>query len=105
MEEKNLTTKYKDAEIAHIPNIETYQKTYDQSINDPEDFWETQAKRLDWYDQWKKGCDTVLVGHYHQSGIIKSGSKKLIFLGDWLKHFTVTKFDGEKWSQFTWNEV
>ena len=37
--------------------------------------------------------------------IIKKESKSLIFLGDWLKHYTITKFDGEEWSQFSWNEL
>ena len=54
MEKNKLISKYRDAEIAHIPNIETYKKIYNQSIKYPEDFWGTQAKRLDWYDQWKK---------------------------------------------------
>ena len=55
--------------------------------------------------KWKKKYDTVLIGHYHQKGIIEHENKRLIFLGDWLKHFLVTKFDGERWSQFAWNEL
>ena len=55
--------------------------------------------------QWKEGIDVVLVGHYHQKEIIKKGSKRLIFMGDWLKHYSITKFDGQDWSQFSWNEL
>ena len=55
--------------------------------------------------QWKEGVDTVLVGHYHQKEIIQKGSKLLIFLGDWLKHYSITKFDGKEWTQFSWNEL
>ena len=55
--------------------------------------------------QWNMGKDVVLVGHYHQKEIIKKDSKILIFLGDWLQHYNVTKFDGTKWGQFTWNEL
>ena len=54
--------------------------------------------------KWEEKFNVVLIGHYHQKGIIEKESKKLIFLGDWLRHFLVTKFDGKKWSQFSWNE-
>ena len=55
--------------------------------------------------EWSKGKDVVLVGHYHQKEIIEEDSKFLIFLGDWLQHYSVTKFDGNNWVQFTWNEL
>ena len=55
--------------------------------------------------EWSKGKDVVLVGHYHQKQIIEEDSKILIFLGDWLQHYTVTRFDGDNWVQFTWNEL
>ena len=54
---------------------------------------------------WDDGYDVILVGHYHKKEIIRKGTKLLIFLGDWMKHYSVTKFDGEKWSQFSWNEL
>jgi hypothetical protein len=37
--------------------------------------------------------------------VVKKGTKLLIFLGDWMKHYSITKFDGEKWAQFSWNEL
>tara|TARA_A100001011_G_scaffold335087_1_gene363817 strand:- start:6222 stop:6920 length:699 start_codon:yes stop_codon:yes gene_type:complete len=56
--------------------------------------------------KWKEQFDVILMGHYHQKEIVEgNSSKKLIFLGDWLKHFNVTKFDGQNWSQFSWNEL
>ena len=55
--------------------------------------------------KWSEGIDVVLVGHYHQKEIIVKGSKLLIFLGDWLKHYSITKFDGKEWAQFSWNEL
>ena len=55
--------------------------------------------------KWNEGIDVVLVGHYHQKEIIVKESKLLIFLGDWLKHYSVTKFDGKEWVQFSWNEL
>tara|TARA_B100000902_G_C27078181_1_gene797519 strand:- start:74 stop:811 length:738 start_codon:yes stop_codon:yes gene_type:complete len=65
-----------------------------------------KEEMLDFSKQkWSEGYDAVLIGHYHQKGIIDYNDKKLIFLGDWLKHFLVTKFDGKKWGQFTWNEL
>ncbi len=55
--------------------------------------------------KWEEGVDVVLVGHYHQKEIIEKDSKLLIFLGDWLKHYSITKFDGKNWTQFSWNEL
>lgn len=52
--------------------------------------------------QWKSGYDTVLVGHYHQTGITDSQNKKLIHLGDWLKHYTLTRYDHHGWTQTAW---
>ena len=48
--------------------------------------------------------DVVLLGHYHQSGIIVEEDKKLIFLGDWLSKYLVTIYDNGVWTQINWNE-
>ncbi len=53
--------------------------------------------------RWEEGYDTVLVGHYHQTGIHTKNSHRLIWMGDWIKHFTVTRFDGIHWTQKQWN--
>ena len=55
--------------------------------------------------QWTKGINTVLLGHYHQTGIIEENGNKLIFMGDWLRHFTITRFDNNGWWQGKWNEL
>ena len=55
--------------------------------------------------QWKLGYNTVLLGHYHQTGIIKENGKRLIFMGDWLRHFTVTRFNENGWWQGNWDEI
>ena len=34
-----------------------------------------------------------MVGHYHQQKIINENKYNLVFLGDWLTKFTVTKLD------------
>ncbi len=47
----------------------------------------------------KKNTDILLVGHYHYTGIEFEKDYTLIWLGDWLKHFTVTRYDGGKWTQ------
>ncbi|MBI2548592.1 acetate--CoA ligase [Candidatus Woesearchaeota archaeon] len=39
---------------AHIGSYEEYQKRYQQSIKDPEQFWGTIAKELEWYKPWRK---------------------------------------------------
>jgi len=46
---------YRDAEKAHIPNMNAYQEMYDKSVKDPDGFWAEQAERLDWIKKW----DTV----------------------------------------------
>ena len=48
---------YKDNRIAHIPNIESYQELYKESINNPEKFWEEQANRLTWFNKWESVKD------------------------------------------------
>ena len=53
--------------------------------------------------KWNEGYDAVLIGHYHQIGIEASDEKSLIFMGDWLKHFTVTSLDKNGWQQNKWN--
>ena len=55
--------------------------------------------------QWELGFDTVLLGHYHQTGIIEENGKRLIFMGDWLQHFTVTRLDENGWWQGNWKEI
>ena len=57
---------------------------------------------------WRKldcnnNYDVILMGHYHQNGIYKYNGKSLIFMGDWLSQFTVTKYDGQNWHQYSWN--
>jgi len=62
-------------------------------------------KKLLSYAQEKwKDVDVLLVGHYHQEGIVEKGNKKLIFLGDWLNKYLVTKYDNGKWEQIKWNK-
>ena len=53
--------------------------------------------------KWTEGYDVVLIGHYHQTEIETSDQKLLIFMGDWLKHFTVTSVDQNGWQQNKWN--
>ena len=44
---------------------EKYLKMYEQSVKDPEGFWGEQAKRLDWFEPWKKVKDTSYEGDVH----------------------------------------
>jgi len=55
--------------------------------------------------QWQQGITTVLLGHYHQIGIVKENGNCLIFMGDWLRHFTVTRLGEDGWWQGSWNEL
>ena len=46
---------------AHVSSIEEYQKTYEESVKDPEAFWANVAERLTWFKKWDKvrDCDFV----------------------------------------------
>ena len=55
-------------------------------------------------NNWMDNHDTVLVGHYHQTGIDILNNKKIIYLGDWLNYYTVTYLNNSGWKQFSWEE-
>jgi len=55
-------------------------------------------------NNWMEDYDTILIGHYHQTGIDKFDDKKIIYLGDWLNYFTVTSLYDEGWKQISWRE-
>jgi len=56
-------------------------------------------------DNWIEKADTVLVGHYHLTGIDNlNNNKKIIYLGDWLSYYTVTCLNESGWEQFSWEE-
>ena len=53
----------------------------------------------------KNNVDTLLMGHYHEIGIIERDNKKFIHMGDWLTKFTVTIFDkNNTFVQKSWAE-
>src|SRR5258705_9828594 len=39
---------------ALIPDLKTYQRLYEQSIQDPEGFWAEMASSFLWYQKWRK---------------------------------------------------
>ena len=56
-------------------------------------------------NKWTEGFDSILVGHYHQTGIINNkNNNKIIYLGDWLSKFTVTMINENKYWQGDWKE-
>ena len=54
--------------------------------------------------KWDEGYKAVLIGHYHQTGIIDKKDKSLVFLGDWLSKYTVTMIKDNKIWQGNWKE-
>jgi len=43
---------------------ETYLKMYQESVNEPKDFWDKQAERLDWFKKWNNTLDwDYIKGH------------------------------------------
>jgi len=51
--EKSYTVPSGIAKSALIDNLK-YEEMYKQSLNNPEEFWGSQAKRLDWFEPWKQ---------------------------------------------------
>ena len=49
---KLITPFYKDVEKSHISTIEKYEEMYQDSVQNSDAFWATQANRLDWYKKW-----------------------------------------------------
>ena len=39
---------------AHIKNLQDYEALYQQALDDPEGFWASMAKELDWFTPWEK---------------------------------------------------
>ena len=57
---------------------------------------------------WNNNINIFLVGHYHQLGIVddkQNDNNKIIFLGDWLHNYTVTKFENNQWTQENWQDI
>ena len=50
------------------------------------------------------GYDSVLVGHYHQTGIDTLNKQEIIYLGDWLNYYTVTRLNENGWEQLSWDK-
>jgi len=56
-------------------------------------------------NNFDKDLNTVLIGHYHQTGIDNfDNSKKIIYMGDWLNYYTVTCLNESGWRQYSWKE-
>ena len=54
MADNTFKTQPKTSKRAHISSLEQYGELYKRSINDPTEFWEEIAQRLDWYKPWNK---------------------------------------------------
>jgi len=54
MADNTFNPQPKILERAHISSLEQYGELYKRSINDPIEFWEEIAQRLDWYKPWNK---------------------------------------------------
>ncbi|MDX1739928.1 MAG: acetate--CoA ligase, partial [Rhodothermales bacterium] len=42
---------------AHIKTIDEYRRLYQQSVDNPEEFWAEQAQRIDWFEDFQKVKD------------------------------------------------
>ena len=54
--------------------------------------------------QFAKKINTVLVGHYHQTGIDEFKDNRLVWMGDWINYFSVTIRDKNGWRQLNWEK-
>ena len=55
-------TDYRDKSKAHIPDNETYTELYNQSIENPKSFWDSQGNNLTWFNKWHtvKNVDKII---------------------------------------------
>ncbi len=44
-------------EILEKANVKEYERLYEQSIRDPEGFWEERARELEWFEPWERVLD------------------------------------------------
>jgi len=51
-DETKRTAPYRDAEKAHVPDLQTYERMYAHSVEDNAGFWAEQAERLSWIKKW-----------------------------------------------------
>jgi len=57
------------------------------------------------YSKFREKVNTVLVGHYHRTGIDEYQQNRLIWMGDWIKYFSVTIRDEKGWRQLNWEDI
>ena len=53
----NIKKSYKDTEKAFISNKNEYQRIYNKSIENPDEFWTETAERISWFKKWDKVSD------------------------------------------------
>jgi len=51
-DETKRTAPYRDAKVAHVPDLQTYERMYAHSVEDNAGFWAEQAERLSWIKKW-----------------------------------------------------
>ncbi|MGB9609244.1 MAG: acetyl-coenzyme A synthetase N-terminal domain-containing protein, partial [Minisyncoccia bacterium] len=54
MSNQNYKLFYPPKEILEQAYIKDYEKLYQESIGNPEKFWQKIAQELEWYKPWKK---------------------------------------------------
>ena len=54
-ENRKIPPRKEFSEQAHVKSEEEYKTIYEESIKDPESFWEKKAEELHWFKKW----DTV----------------------------------------------
>ena len=48
---------YPSEDVVNNANVKEYEKMYEYSINNLEDFWEKDAERLNWFEKWDNVLD------------------------------------------------
>ena len=49
-------------DTAHVSGIEQYKEIYEESLKNPEAFWENVAERISWFKKWDNVCEYDFVG-------------------------------------------
>lgn len=57
------------------------------------------------YNHWfQQGIHVILMGHNHKPSSRLTDRGQIIILGDWIRHFSYARFDGENMRLLYWNE-
>lgn len=72
----------------------------------PESFDESKDPAMNqFYDDWfARGIDVIMMGHNHRPSSRNIGEKKVMVLGDWIRHFSYAVYNGSSVQLLEWKK-